>query len=170
MYLARGDRITKIRLRRQTLRRVARPRVVHFLITPDTRAADVRQGAAASAGGHVLVSTFAPRRAQQSAVASMVVRLRRRIAAQQSASASVGATFEGTAQTPFGTTQQFDYCYCRGRMSAVSKLNADFFLSARTAGEIALPQNRASTISETLRDTSFQSLYLEAALSEKRTE
>ncbi len=88
--------------------------VFHFLAEPKQRQAYVRQVArAVRPGGHVVVSTFGPEGPTKCSGLNVV----RYDAA--SLRAEFGARFElvGSSKelhkTPFGTTQQFLYCYCR---------------------------------------------------------
>lgn len=87
--------------------------VFHFLTQPDERSAYVRQVASAvKAGGHVIVATFGPEGPQMCSGLSV-----RRYDAD-SLHDEFGARFrlveslKEMHRTPFGTTQQFLYCYC----------------------------------------------------------
>jgi SAM-dependent methyltransferase len=88
--------------------------VFHFLTTRDDRIAYVRQVArAVKHGGHVIVSTFGPEGPTKCSGLEVV-----RYDAQ-SLHREFGARFrllessKELHETPFGTTQQFLYCYCR---------------------------------------------------------
>ncbi len=88
--------------------------VFHFLTTPAQRVAYVRQVATAvRPGGHVIVSTFGP---QGPSVCSGLEVMRYDA---KSLHREFGGHFrlvehsKELHQTPFGTTQQFLYCYCR---------------------------------------------------------
>lgn len=88
--------------------------VFHFLTRPRDRVAYVRQVASAvKHGGHVIVSTFGPEGPTKCSGLEVV-----RYDAE-SLHREFGVHFRllGSSQelhrTPFGTTQQFLYCYCR---------------------------------------------------------
>jgi 2-polyprenyl-3-methyl-5-hydroxy-6-metoxy-1,4-benzoquinol methylase len=88
--------------------------VFHFLTTPEQRLAYVRQVTrAVKSGGHVIVSTYGP---EGPAKCSGLEVMRYDA---ESLHGEFGGQFrlmEGSTelhQTPFGTTQQFLYCYCR---------------------------------------------------------
>jgi 2-polyprenyl-3-methyl-5-hydroxy-6-metoxy-1,4-benzoquinol methylase len=88
--------------------------VFHFLTAPEARMAYVRQVAkAVKAGGHVIVSTFGPEGPTKCSGLD-VVRYN-----ADSLHKEFGVRFHllGSStevhQTPFGTTQQFLYCFCR---------------------------------------------------------
>jgi SAM-dependent methyltransferase len=88
--------------------------VFHFLTAPTDRAAYVRQVAhAVKQGGHVIVSTFG-REGPTKCSGLNVVRYD-----SESLHNEFGVHFrllgstKEAHQTPFGTTQQFLYCYCR---------------------------------------------------------
>ena len=88
--------------------------VFHFLTAPEQRAAYVRQVATAvRPGGHVIVSTFGPEGPTKCSGLD-VVRYE-----EESLHREFGVRFhlewssKELHQTPFGTTQQFLYCYCR---------------------------------------------------------
>ena len=88
--------------------------VFHFLTEPEQRAAYVRNVAhAVKPGGHVIVSTFGP----EGPVKCSGLEVARYDA--PSLHAQFGRRFqliessEELHRTPFGTTQQFLYCYCR---------------------------------------------------------
>jgi SAM-dependent methyltransferase len=88
--------------------------VFHFLTAPEQRAAYVRQAArSVKAGGRVIVSTFGPEGPTKCSGLDVV-----RYDAQ-SLHDEFGTRFrlvessKELHKTPFGTTQQFLYCYCR---------------------------------------------------------
>jgi len=88
--------------------------VFHFLTAPEQRAAYVRQVTrSVKAGGHVIVSTFGPEGPTKCSGLDVV-----RYDAE-SLHEEFGTRFrlvESSKElhgTPFGTTQQFLYCYCR---------------------------------------------------------
>jgi len=88
--------------------------VFHFLTAPDDRVAYVRQVArAVKKGGHVIVSTFGP----EGPTKCSGLEVARYDA--ESLHREFGVHFRSLGsskelhQTPFGTTQQFLYCYCR---------------------------------------------------------
>jgi 2-polyprenyl-3-methyl-5-hydroxy-6-metoxy-1,4-benzoquinol methylase len=88
--------------------------VFHFLTTPKRRCAYVQQVArAVKPGGHVIVSTFGP----EGPVKCSGLEVMRYDA--DSLHGEFGARFrlvesaKELHRTPFGTTQQFLYCYCR---------------------------------------------------------
>lgn len=88
--------------------------VFHFLTSPEQRQAYVRQvSQAMKPGGHIIVATFGPQGPEKCSGLEVVrydadalheqfgTRFRR-----------VDSTIE-LHETPFGTTQQFLYCYCK---------------------------------------------------------
>jgi 2-polyprenyl-3-methyl-5-hydroxy-6-metoxy-1,4-benzoquinol methylase len=88
--------------------------VFHFLTAPEQRAAYVRQVArSVKPGGHVIVGTFGPEGPTKCSGLDVV-----RYDAQ-ALHEEFGTTFRLVSSskeshgTPFGTTQQFLYCYCR---------------------------------------------------------
>jgi 2-polyprenyl-3-methyl-5-hydroxy-6-metoxy-1,4-benzoquinol methylase len=88
--------------------------VFHFLTAPEARIAYVRQVAnAVKAGGHVIVSTFGPEGPTKCSGLD-VVRYDAGLLHQE-----FGARFrlldssKELHRTPFGTIQQFLYCFCR---------------------------------------------------------
>ena len=88
--------------------------VFHFLTTPERRLAYVRQVTrAVKPGGHVIVSTFGP----EGPIKCSGLEVMRYDA--ESLHGEFGGHFrlvencKELHQTPFGTTQQFLYCYCR---------------------------------------------------------
>ncbi len=88
--------------------------VFHFLTTPERRIAYVQQVTrAVKPGGHVIVSTFGPEGPTECSGLKVM-----RYGAE-SLHGEFGGRFrlvessKELHQTPFGTTQQFLYCYCR---------------------------------------------------------
>jgi 2-polyprenyl-3-methyl-5-hydroxy-6-metoxy-1,4-benzoquinol methylase len=88
--------------------------VFHFLTTPEQRIAYIRQVTrAVKPGGHVIVSTFGPEGPTKCSGLEVM-----RYGAE-SLHGEFGERFrlvessKELHQTPFGTTQQFLYCYCR---------------------------------------------------------
>src|ERR1039457_6800292 len=88
--------------------------VFHFLTAPDKRIAYVRQVArSVKPGGHVIVSTFGPEGPKKCSGLDVL-----RYDAE-SLHREFGTRFRliekdrESHHTPFGTTQQFLYCYCR---------------------------------------------------------
>jgi len=88
--------------------------VFHFLTAPAARVAYVRQVAkAVKTGGHVIVSTFGPEGPSKCSGLDVI---RYNV---ESLHAEFGVRFQllGSStemhQTPFGTIQQFLYCFCR---------------------------------------------------------
>jgi 2-polyprenyl-3-methyl-5-hydroxy-6-metoxy-1,4-benzoquinol methylase len=88
--------------------------VFHFLTAPDKRIAYVRQVArSVKPGGHVIVSTFGPEGPTKCSGLDVL-----RYDAE-SLHREFGTRFrliensKESHHTPFGTTQQFLYCYCR---------------------------------------------------------
>ena len=88
--------------------------VFHFLTTPQQRTAYVRQAAAAvRTGGHVIVSTFGPEGPTKCSGLDVVRYNEESLHNQFGASFRLEDSSKELHQTPFGTTQQFLYCYCR---------------------------------------------------------
>src|SRR5215471_1935096 len=88
--------------------------VFHFLTTPEQRLAYVRQVIrAVKRSGHVIVSTFGPEgptscsglKVMRYDAESLHIEFGRQFRLMESS--------QELHQTPFGTTQQFLYCYCR---------------------------------------------------------
>jgi hypothetical protein len=88
--------------------------VFHFLTTPERRLAYVRQvTCAVKPGGHVIVSTFGPEGPTKCSGLDVM-----RYDAESLHGEFVGhfrlvESSKELHETPFGTTQQFLYCYCR---------------------------------------------------------
>jgi len=108
-----GD-ITKIQLAPNTYDLWHDRAVFHFLITPEQRAAYVRQVAAAvRPGGHVIVSTFGPEGPTKCSGLDVVRYDEESLHKQFGVRFRLEESSKELHQTPFGTTQQFLYCYCR---------------------------------------------------------
>jgi SAM-dependent methyltransferase len=108
-----GD-ITKIQLEPSAYNVWHDRAVFHFLTSPDDRVAYVRQVArAVKHGGHVIVSTFGPEGPTKCSGLDVV----RYDAASLHGEFGVHFRLLGSSKelhrTPFGTIQQFLYCYCR---------------------------------------------------------
>ena len=108
-----GD-ITKIRLAPNTYDVWHDRAVFHFLITPEQRAAYVQQVAAAvRPGGHVIVSTFGPEGPTKCSGLNVVRYDAKSLHGEFGTRFRLVESSKELHQTPFGTTQQFLYCYCR---------------------------------------------------------
>jgi 2-polyprenyl-3-methyl-5-hydroxy-6-metoxy-1,4-benzoquinol methylase len=88
--------------------------VFHFLTKPEARLAYVRNVAGAvKQGGHVIVSTFGPQGPEECS-GLHVIRYDAATLHQEFGSRFLlVASSKELHETPFGTTQQFLYCYCR---------------------------------------------------------
>ena len=106
--------ITKIELKVSSLDVWHDRAVFHFLTASNERAAYVRQVAQAlKPGGHVIISTFGPEGPVRCSGLDVV---RYDAASLHDEFGKRFRLVESTKQlhrTPFGTTQQFLYCYCR---------------------------------------------------------
>jgi SAM-dependent methyltransferase len=88
--------------------------VFHFLTAPEARAAYVRQVArSVKPGGHVIVSTFGPEGPAKCSGLDVVRYDANSLHDQFGATFRLIESSKELHQTPFGTTQQFLYCYCR---------------------------------------------------------
>ncbi|RZI40029.1 class I SAM-dependent methyltransferase [Herbaspirillum sp. HC18] len=88
--------------------------VFHFLTLPEQRAAYVRQAAkAVKPGGHVIVATFALEGPEKCSGLEVVRYDAALLHGQFGGSFHLIESQRETHQTPFGTTQQFVYCYCK---------------------------------------------------------
>jgi SAM-dependent methyltransferase len=88
--------------------------VFHFLTTPDGRVAYVRQVArAVKNGGHVIVSTFGPEGPTKCSGLAVVRYDAESLHREFGVHFRLLGSSKELHQTPFGTTQQFLYCYCR---------------------------------------------------------
>jgi len=108
-----GD-ITKIQLAPNTYDVWHDRAVFHFLIASEQRAAYVRQVAAAvRRGGHVIVSTFGPEGPTKCSGLDVVRYDEESLHKQFGVRFLLEESSKELHQTPFDTTQQFLYCYCR---------------------------------------------------------
>src|SRR5713226_9210476 len=88
--------------------------VFHFLTTPERRVAYVRQVArAVKPGGHVIVSTFGPEGPTKCSGLEVMRYDAESLHDEFGARFRLVESSKELHQTPFGTTQQFLYCYCR---------------------------------------------------------
>ena len=88
--------------------------VFHFLTSPDDRAAYVRQVACAvRRGGYVIVSTFGPQGPTKCSGLDVVRYDAESLHSEFGVHFRLLGSSNEMHQTPFGTTQQFLYCYCR---------------------------------------------------------
>lgn len=87
--------------------------VFHFLTSDDERMAYVRQVArAVKPGGHVIVSTFGPEGPQKCSGLDVVRYDAGSLHDQFGGRFRLMESRKELHRTPFGTTQQFLYCYC----------------------------------------------------------
>jgi 2-polyprenyl-3-methyl-5-hydroxy-6-metoxy-1,4-benzoquinol methylase len=88
--------------------------VFHFLITHEQRLAYVRQVARSMKhGGHVIVSTFGPEGPTKCSGLEVVRYEEGTLHDEFGARFHLVESSKELHRTPFGTTQQFLYCYCR---------------------------------------------------------
>ena len=88
--------------------------VFHFLTAKEQRAAYVRQVVrAVKSGGHVIVSTFGPEGPTKCSGLELVRYDAESLHKEFGARFRVVESSKEIHQTPFDTTQQFLYCYCR---------------------------------------------------------
>ena len=88
--------------------------VFHFLTAPNDRVAYVRQVArAVKQGGHVIVSTFGPEGPTKCSGLNVVRYDAESLHNEFGVHFRLLGSTKEFHQTPFGTTQQFLYCYCR---------------------------------------------------------
>jgi len=88
--------------------------VFHFLTSPNDRVAYVRQVAqAVKQGGHVIVSTFGPEGPAKCSGLNVVRYDAESLHNEFGVHFRLLGSTKELHQTPFGTTQQFLYCYCR---------------------------------------------------------
>lgn len=88
--------------------------VFHFLTAFERRNAYVRNGArAVKPGGHVIVSTFGPEGPTKCSGLDVVRYDAQTLHEQFGVGFRLVESSQELHQTPFGTTQQFLYCYCR---------------------------------------------------------
>jgi 2-polyprenyl-3-methyl-5-hydroxy-6-metoxy-1,4-benzoquinol methylase len=87
--------------------------VFHFLTASEQRAAYVRQVACSvKLGGHVIVSTFGPEGPTKCSGLDVVRYDADSLHNEFGAQFRLVDSIKEVHQTPFGTTQQFLYCYC----------------------------------------------------------
>ena len=87
--------------------------VFHFLTAAGDRAAYVRQVArAVRRGGHVIVSTFGPEGPTKCSGLEVVRYDAESLHGEFGPRFRLIGSSKELHQTPFGTTQQFLYCYC----------------------------------------------------------
>lgn len=88
--------------------------VFHFLIEPEQRNAYVQLAArAVKPGGHVIVSTFGPDGPTKCSGLEVARYSADSLHGEFGQRFTLVESFKELHQTPFGTTQQFLYCYCR---------------------------------------------------------
>ena len=88
--------------------------VFHFLTTPERRLAYVRQVIrAVKSGGHVIVSTFGPEGPAKCSGLEVMRYDAESLHGEFGGQFRLVESSKELHQTPFGTTQQFLYCYCR---------------------------------------------------------
>jgi 2-polyprenyl-3-methyl-5-hydroxy-6-metoxy-1,4-benzoquinol methylase len=88
--------------------------VFHFLTLPEQRSAYVRQAArAVRPGGHVIVSTFGPQGPTKCSGLDVVRHDADSLHDEFGARFRLVESSKELHDTPFGTTQQFLYCYCK---------------------------------------------------------
>lgn len=88
--------------------------VFHFLTAPEQRTAYVRRIArSVRSGGHVIVSTFGPEGPTKCSGLDVVRYDSDSLHDQFGARFRLVESSKEVHQTPFGTTQQFLYCYCQ---------------------------------------------------------
>jgi 2-polyprenyl-3-methyl-5-hydroxy-6-metoxy-1,4-benzoquinol methylase len=88
--------------------------VFHFLTSIEQRAAYVRNVAkAVKPGGHVIVSTFGPEGPTKCSGLEVMRYDAESLHNEFGTRFRLVESFKELHQTPFGTTQQFMYCYCK---------------------------------------------------------
>ena len=88
--------------------------VFHFLTAPERRLAYVRQVAhAVKPGGHVIVSTFGPEGPTKCSGLDVMRYDAESLHGEFGGQFRLVESSKELHETPFGTTQQFLYCYCR---------------------------------------------------------
>jgi 2-polyprenyl-3-methyl-5-hydroxy-6-metoxy-1,4-benzoquinol methylase len=88
--------------------------VFHFLTTPNKRVAYVQQVIrAVKPGGHVIVSTFGPQGPTKCSGLDVMRYDAESLHGKFGSHFRLVESVEEQHATPFGTTQQFVYCYCR---------------------------------------------------------
>lgn len=90
------------------------PAVFHFLTAPQQRVAYVRQVARSiKSRGHVIMSTFGPEGPTKCSGLDVVRYDADSLHDEFGARFRLVESLKEMHETPFGTTQQFLYCYCR---------------------------------------------------------
>jgi len=88
--------------------------VFHFLTTPEQRLAYIRQVTrAVKPGGHVIVSTFGPEGPTKCSGLEVMRYDAESLHGEFGGRFRLVESSKELHQTPFGTAQQFLYCYCR---------------------------------------------------------
>jgi 2-polyprenyl-3-methyl-5-hydroxy-6-metoxy-1,4-benzoquinol methylase len=88
--------------------------VFHFLATPEQRLAYIRQVTrAVRPGGHVIVSTFGPEGPTKCSGLDVMRYDAESLHSEFGGNFRLVESSKELHETPFGTTQQFLYCYCR---------------------------------------------------------
>ena len=88
--------------------------VFHFLTTPERRLAYVRQVTrAVRPGGHVIISTFGPEGPTKCSGLDVMRYDAQSLHGEFGGHFRLVESSKELHETPFGTTQQFLYCYCR---------------------------------------------------------
>jgi 2-polyprenyl-3-methyl-5-hydroxy-6-metoxy-1,4-benzoquinol methylase len=88
--------------------------VFHFLTVPERRVAYVKQVLrAVKAGGHIIISTFGPEGPTKCSGLGVMRYDAVSLHGEFGSHFRLVESSEEQHQTPFGTTQQFLYCYCR---------------------------------------------------------
>ncbi len=88
--------------------------VFHFLTSPEQRAAYVRNAAiAVKPGGHVIISTFGPEGPTKCSGLEVIRYDADSLHGQFGGHFRLIESSKELHRTPFGTTQQFLYCYCK---------------------------------------------------------
>lgn len=88
--------------------------VFHFLTTPEPRLAYVRQVTrAVKPGGHVIVSTFGPEGPTKCSGLDVMRYDAESLHGEFGGHFRLVESSKELHETPFGSTQQFFYCYCR---------------------------------------------------------
>jgi 2-polyprenyl-3-methyl-5-hydroxy-6-metoxy-1,4-benzoquinol methylase len=106
--------ITKARLQRGAYDVWHDRAVFHFLTTDEHRAAYVRQvGRAVKPGGHVIVSTFGPEGPTKCSGFDVIRYNADSLHDQFGARFRLMESSKELHRTPFGTTQQFLFCFCK---------------------------------------------------------
>ena len=108
-----GD-ITEIKLEPHTYDLWHDRAVFHFLTAPELRLAYVRQVIhAVKPGGHVIISTFGPEGPTKCSGLEVLRYDAESLHGEFGGHFRLVESSEELHQTPFGTAQQFLYCYCR---------------------------------------------------------